>query len=111
MNPGVPSAVLAALLVSACASSAPDGTAIRPGWKSGVVTEVGSAARFGPLEAGDCRKGVDGDGLDGRRYAAVQYFSGRHAHSRVLPVPENLDLAEGDAVQLKIGGCEGALSR
>ncbi len=100
--------VLLALLLYGC-STPSDNPSMLSGKRIGTVVQVGDAASFGPLTGNDCRSTAGTE--TAQRYASVQYFSGRHAHVRIVPLTDGFEVAEGDQVYVKTSGCKDALSR
>ena len=98
----------AVLLLACGAAHAADGDA-DVARRRATVVQVGDSAALGALRDDDCRSGADLPAT--QRYAAVRYFSGRHAHLRVVPIADDLALQEGDQVSLKTRGCSDALTR
>lgn len=106
-----PAAVLS-LLLTACASTpGPAAGAPETGRRVATVLQVGYAASFGPWQNNDCRRNAGSTARDNQRYASVQYFSGRHAHLRIVPIDDDLTVEAGDSVIVKIHSCSEALIR
>lgn len=83
---------------------------VRP-WKVATVLAVGDAGSFGPMTAGDCRGALPAVDHESKRFARVRYTSGRHFHFRIVPVPADLAVDEGDTVEVRSGGCDDVLRR
>lgn len=106
---------LLSLSLAACAST-PAGV-VDPGIGRHIATvvQVGDAASFGPWQDNDCRRSAAATPRRGasesQRYASVQYFAGRHAHRRIVPIDDDLIVAPGDQVTVKTYSCSEALTR
>ena len=96
------------LLLAACAT----GPAGEPGLgrRLATVVQVGDAASFGPRQDNDCRAAAGSAAAGAQRYASVQYFSGRHAHLRIVPLADDAVVAAGDQVLVKTHSCSEALA-
>ena len=93
-----------ALALSAC-GSAQSGGPLAIGERSGIIVDIGPAPDFDPSTDAACKRFAAGDVETGRRYATVQYFSGRHAHARVLPLATGYAAQVGDSVVFRGAGC------
>lgn len=80
-------------------------------WKVATVLAVGPPESFGPIIDGDCRPAQPAVGQEAKRFAKVRYTSGRHFHFRIVPVPNELTVDEGDTVEVRSGGCDAVLRR
>ena len=79
--------VLALVLASTCGTVF--GAADDPpnaGERSGVIVAIERAPDFDEDNDVACKRFAASDGVANRRYAIVRFFSGRHAHTRVLPL-------------------------
>ena len=94
------------------AATSAAGNATDPGgWRRGRVVQVGDAASLEAIDDGDCRHRDEADRpLDGR-YVEVQYFVGRHAHLRIVPLVDGAQVVAGDTVYFKAGSCIEAVVR
>lgn len=93
------------ILLAACATTTTDATVAEPGWRKGTVLTVGVADSLGPPIDGDCREQAGPEGDPNRRYVEVQYFVGRHAHLRIVPIDDALHVVAGDTVYFRSFGC------
>jgi len=104
----------AVMSLAACGATSndPTGNPIdQIGWRRGIVLQVGDAATLGPIDSGDCRQREHGAAPVDGRYVEVQYFVGRHAHLRIVPLVDGAHVAPGDAVYFKPGSCADAVVR
>jgi len=82
-----------------------------PGWRRGTVVQVGNADSLGAPSDGDCRQRDDADRSPDTRYVEVQFFSGRHAHLRIVPIATDTSVVVGDTIYFRSTGCAPAERR
>ncbi len=93
-------AVLAALVVTACASPVfSGGRAWSDGWRDGVVSEVREQARW---NASVCRKAVPPDA----RYVTVNYRMNGKPKWLTIPMATSDAFSKGTKVLVNVNTCE-----
>ena len=102
--------VMTVVLAACSATPVLDATGPGPGWRKGVVVQVGDRDSLGPPVDSDCRLREDANAgsNEKRRYVEVQYFVGRHAHLRIVPIDDGTRVAAGDPVFFRSFGCVAA---
>lgn len=75
------------------------------GERSGVIVAIERAPAFDDDNDVACKRFAASDGVASRRYATVRFFSGRHAHTRVLPLASGFAAQVGDRVVFRSSGC------
>ncbi len=75
------------------------------GERSGVVVAIARAPDFDEDNDVACKRFAISDVAADRRYATVRFFSGRHAHTRVLPLASGFAVQVGDRVVFRSSGC------
>jgi len=101
-------AIAAAMLAASCGTPSIDSTALRPGWRSGIVVQVSDRAAIEQELESECDRSTTNDHLNDR-YVKVQYLSGRHTHYRVFPISSSIPVKPGDTVYFKRIGCSQAV--
>lgn len=77
------------------------------GWRAGRVVHLGQGKQLPPLLAGDCRQGTLASVMEKTLYADVRYQTeGRWTRERVVPIPANVDVHEGDLVYFNTNDCK-----
>ncbi|MEO8938715.1 MAG: hypothetical protein ABI277_07895 [Burkholderiaceae bacterium] len=110
LNARVIGAGIATLLaMSACSPMLSKRSDLGNGWRIGTIVRTGDAESLGPMRENDCRRVGALEAGGAQRYASVQYFSGRHAHLRIVPIDDALNVQEGDSVYLRLTGCNDAI--
>jgi hypothetical protein len=99
-------AVVASLAACGTTSSNQAGTT---GWHRGLVVKAGDAASLDAIDGGDCRRRAEVGASPEGRYVEIQFFVGRHAHLRIVPLAEGAHVVPGDAVYFKPGSCSEAV--
>lgn len=103
----------ASVLMTACASIENDAYNFNDGWRRAKVLEIGSTKTVMRTTSKDCRLEL-GAAATFEHYAVVSYSLGGRPTLRakqVVAVPNDLDLAVGDSVQVNIRDCTKPLNR
>lgn len=104
-------ALLSVCLIGACASTASRRSDAGPGWSRATVVEVGDRTSLGEFVEDDCRRTLEREPDGSASYARVRYFIGRHAHTRIVRVPDDVQVAEDDQVYVNLKRCTAALMK
>jgi len=100
---------VAALSVSlaACAMVYEDKYDWDQGWRLGRVVRLGKGKQLSPPPSGDCRRGVPASVIEDTLYADVRYQTeGRWIRERVVPIPADIAVHEGDLVYFNAQDCK-----
>src|ERR1043166_747805 len=77
------------------------------GWRAGHVVHLGKGKQLPPPPGGDCRQGVAASVIEKTLYADVRFQTeGRWIRERVVPIPANVDVHEGDLVYFNTRDCK-----
>lgn len=80
------------------------------GWRVGRVLQSGAGSALPPLPAGDCRKDATPAEVATTRYANVRYQSeARLVRHRIVPIPKDQPVAEGQLVYFNVADCRKGL--
>ncbi len=80
------------------------------GWRVGRIIRLGPGASGIEMLRDDCRNDTLRADVARTVYAEVAYQNeGRWLRHRVVPVPENVRIHEGDKVYMNLGSCFNAL--
>jgi len=80
------------------------------GWRVGRIIRLGQGGSGIEMLRDDCRNDTLPADVARTVYAEVAYQNeGRWLRHRVVPVPENVHIREGDKVYVNLGSCSNAL--
>ena len=80
------------------------------GWRAGRVVHLGQGKQLPAPPGGDCRQGVAASVMEKTLYADVRYQTeGRWTRERIVPIPADIAVHEGDLVYFNAQDCKQAV--
>ena len=94
--------------ISGCATMDDSPYKRSDGWREGEIVEVGSSEKLEKKTVNDCRKAPE-DKTVANIYATAWYKKQGHSRYRIVPVPKDMSVKEGDLVYVNVDSCANAL--